>query len=197
VRALKRIVPVIAIALFVGAALAGCGGDDSGKPIPVATATALNNELNNVQARLDNGSAGACRDILEGARGPNRDRVNELIDAMPDDVDSDVRSALQDSFDNLWDLVQRECDDRQSKEDERKQQQQQQEEEPEQDTTPTDTTPTDTTPTDTTPTDTTPTDEAPLPNDGDGDSGGGVPGTGGNDLPNGGGVSPGADVGGG
>jgi hypothetical protein len=179
----------------LAAALAGCGGDDKGKPIPVATATALNGELDNVQARLDNGSAGACKDILEGSRGPNRDRVNQLIDSMPDDVDSDVRSALQDSFDKLWDLVQQECDDRQAKEDQTKPKKKE-EEEPKQDTTPTDTTPTDTTPTDTTPTDTTPTDESPLPNDGDGDSGG-VPGNNGNGVGNGGGVGPGAELGGG
>ncbi len=188
-RALRRIFPVSLIVLIaLSVALAGCGGDDKGKPIPAATATALNTELNGVQARLDNGTAGACKDILEGSRGPNKDRVNELIDSMPDDVDSDVRSALEDSFDNLWDLVQQECDDRQTKEDEAKQQEQQPQE-----TTPTETTPTETTPTETTPTETTPTDEAPLPNDGNGDSGG-VPGDNGNG--NGGGAGSGAFLGG-
>ena len=178
------------LALAAGITFAGCGGDDEGAPIPKATATALNAELDGVQARLDQGSSGACRDIVSGPRDPNKERVQELIDAMPDDVDSDTRSALQDSFDNLWDLVEQDCDDKAQREEDQKQQ-----EEPETDTTPTDTTPTDTTPTDTTPTDTTPTDttptspdEAPLPNDGDGNNGGGVPGTGnGNGNGNGGG----------
>jgi hypothetical protein len=185
----------LALAAFVG--FAGCGGDDEGAPIPSATATALNTELDRVQARIDQGSAGACRDVLEGPRGPNKARAQQLIDSMPDDVDSDVRSALQDSFDNLWDLVQQECDDRQAKEDEAKQQQQQEQEQQEQPETTETETEQQTTPTTTEPTDTTPTDEAPLPNDGDGDSGGGVPGNNGNGLGSGGGVSPGADLGGG
>ncbi len=193
-----RILGVGAVVLALVAAAAGCGGDDSGNPIPAATASALRTELNDVQARLDQGSAGACRDILEGPRGPNKQRVQDLIDSMPSRVDSDVKSALQDSFDNLWDLVQQDCDDKASSEQPTKT--------TPTDTTPTDTTPTDTTPTDTTPTDTTPTDttptspdEAPLPNDGNGNGtgNGGGAGTGnGNDTGTGtgagGGVGPGA-----
>jgi hypothetical protein len=174
------------LALGVCLAAAGCGGDNEGKPIPAATATALQNELDNVQARLDNGSAGACKDILEGSRGPNDDRVQQLIDSMPDDVDSDVRSALQDSFDRLWELVRQDCDDKASKEES-----QQPEQEPTQTETNTETT---TTPTETeTETTTTPTapDEAPLPDEGNGKNGGGVPGNGnGNSNGTGGGVSP-------
>ena len=183
---------IFAVALVAAAvAVTGCGGDDMGKGIPAATATALDTQLDGVESRLAQGSAGACRDILEApdSRGPNKKNVETLIDEMPDDVDSDVKSALEDSFDHLWDLVQQECDDKADKQDTKT------------DTTPTDTTPTDTTPTDTTPTDTTPTDttptdtntspdEAPLPNDGDGNgngngNGGGV-GQGGGVSPNGG-----------
>ena len=182
----RRFLP---LAVAVCLAVAGCGGDDEGEQIPQATATALNGELDNVQARIDNGSAGACKDILEGSRGPNRDRVNQLIDSMPDDVDADVRSALEDSFDNLWDLVQQECDDRAAEEESQK------EEEPQPTETQTETeTETEPTPTETETT-TTPTepDEVPLPNDGDGDTGGALPG----DTGNGGGVGPGAELGGG
>jgi hypothetical protein len=175
------------LALGLCLAAAGCGGDDEGKPIPAATATALQNQLDGVQARLDNGSVGACKDILEGPRGPNLDAVQQLIDGLPDDVDADVRSALEDSFDRLWELVQQECDDREPTHTTPT------DTEPE--TTPTETEP-ETTPTETEPqeTTTTPTDEAPLPNDGDGDSGGGDPGTG-NGNGNGGGAGPGADLG--
>ena len=67
----------------------------------------LQAQLDGTQARLDQGSVGACKDILEGPRGPNKQQVQDLIDSMPDDVDSDVESALQDSFDHLWDLVSR------------------------------------------------------------------------------------------
>ena len=175
------------LAVAVSLAVVGCGGDEEGKPIPAATATALNNELDGVQARLDQGSSGACRDILEGPRDPNMARVQELIDAMPDDVDSDVRSALEDSFDNLWDLVQQDCDDKAQEE------KSQQEPEPTktEETTP-ETTPTETTPPETTPTETTPPDEEPLPPEGDGNNGGGVPGNGNGNGNGGGGVGPGA-----
>ncbi len=175
------------LTVAVSLAVAGCGGDEEGKPIPAATATALNNELDGVQRRLDEGSAGACRDILEGPREPNVPRVQDLIDAMPDDVDSDVRSALEDSFDKLWDLVQEDCDDKAQEE------KSQQEPEPTttEETTP-ETTPTETTPPETTPTETTPPDEEPLPPEGDGDNGGGVPGNGNGNGNGGGGVGPGA-----
>jgi len=175
---------VVALGLLAaGLILAGCGGDEEGKPIPTATATALNSQLENIQGRLNDGSAGACKDILGGPRDPNVKQVQDLIDAMPDDVDSDVRSALEDSFDNLWELVQDDCDDKAQAEEEARQQreQQQQEEEPDTDTetTPTETeTETETTPTETTPTETTPTnpDEAPLPPEGGGNNNGEVPG---------------------
>ena len=173
------------LAVALSLAVAGCGGDEEGKPIPAASATALNNELDGVQARLDQGSAGACRDILEGPREPNMARVQELIDAMPDDVDSDVRSALEDSFDQLWDLVQQECDDKAQEEES----QQEPEETTPEKTTPEETTPEETTPEETTPTETTPPEEEQLPPEGDGDNGGGVPGNG--NGTGGGGVGPG------
>ena len=185
---------LLVVALVALVAVAGCGGDDEGKPIPAVTATALQSELDNIQARVNNGSAGACRDILEGSRGPNKQRVQQLIDSMPDSVDSDVRSALQDSFDNLWGLVEQDCQDKADKEQSQKQEQ------PAQQPTETETTPTETTPTETTPTETTPTETTP-PSGNNGNNGGGAPGNGkgngnGNDL--GGGVSPdGADLGGG
>jgi hypothetical protein len=189
---------IFALALVAAClAVAGCGGNDNGSPIPAATARSLDAQLDGVQARIDQGSEGACKDILEGPRGPNKQQVQDLIESLPDSVDADVRSALQDSFDNLWDVVQQECDDKASKTETNTTTT-----ETPTNTTPTDTTPTDTTPTDTTPTDTTTTptapDEAPLPNDGTGNSGGGVPGAGngngnGNDKADGnsGGVGPG------
>src|SRR5215210_9124662 len=69
----RRISVLLAVALSL--AVAGCGGDAEGKPIPAASATALNNELDGVQRRLDDGSSGACQDILTGPRGPNMARV--------------------------------------------------------------------------------------------------------------------------
>jgi hypothetical protein len=178
----------VLLAVALSLLVAGCGGDDEGEPIPTATATALNNELNGVQARLDQGSSGACRDILEGPRDPNMERVQELIDAMPDDVDSDTRSELEDSFDRLWELVQEDCDDKAQEEES---QRQEEEPEPETQTTPPETE-TETTPPETETTETTPPAEEELPPEGDGDNGGGLPGDGnGTGQGNGGGVGPG------
>jgi hypothetical protein len=183
---------LVAVAL---AAFAGCGGDEEGKGIPAATAGTLNAQLQKVQDRISQGSVGACKDILDAPeeRGPNKQQVQNAIDSLPDDVDSDVKSALQDSFDHLWDLVDEEC---QNKESEQKQ-----------NTTPTDTTE-ETTPAETEPeteTNTTPTQEETTPtapttpsdeelpggegngngNGNGGGGGGGLPGAG-----NGGGVGP-------
>jgi hypothetical protein len=183
----RRIFALALVALAVFAA-AGCGGDKEGKGIPVATADRLHNQLDNVQARIDQGSAGACKDIIEApaSRGSNKQQVQDLIDSLPDDVDADVKSALQDSFDHLWDLVEQDCQDKANK--------------TQTNTTPTETqttpteTQTETTPTATETTPTTPTttetspDNAPLPNDGNGNGNGGVPGAG-----NGGGVGPSAE----
>jgi hypothetical protein len=182
VTTLKRI--SLLLALGVCLAAAGCGSDDEGgKPIPADAAAALESQLDGVQARLDNGTPGACRDILEGSRGPNRDAVQQLLDGLPGDVDPDVRDALEQSFDNLWSLVESKCGELQA--DEPTQTQTQTQPEPETNTTevPTDTV--ETTPPETD-TETAP-EETPLPPDGDGDSGGTIPETG-----NGGGVGPGA-----
>jgi hypothetical protein len=181
---LKRILLATAVAAVLG--IAGCGGDDEGAGIPSQTAQALQSELDGVERRLDNGSAGACTDILEGPRGPNLERVRQLLDSLPDDVDQDVRSALEDSFDRLWELVQQDCDDKAA--DEESQQEEEPEPEPEPEPTPTETQ-TETTPTETTPPETTPTDpeDAPLLPEGDGDNDGEVPGEG---QGNGGGVGP-------
>lgn len=177
----------ISILLALGASLAaiGCGsGDEEGQPIPAETAAALERQLDGVQARLDNGTEGACRDILEGERGPNRDGVQELLNGLPERVDADVRSALEDSFENLWSLVERRCEEAAADEAD------QPEPAPQPETPTTETHPetTETTPPDTD-TETNP-EQAPLPPDGDGDSGGVIPEGDGNG--NGGGVGPGA-----
>jgi hypothetical protein len=173
---------ILAAALAaVALAAAGCGGDEEGKPIPAGTAETLNLQLQKVQERITQGSVGACKDILDAPdeRGPNKKQVQDAIDSMPDDVDPDVKSALQDSFDHLWELVEQDCEDKES------------EQEQEQNTTPTqtqtqeETTPTETqeettpaeTETETTPTTTVPPSEEQLPGgEGNGNGGGAGPG---------------------
>ena len=177
---LKRISLLFALGACLAAA--GCGSDDEGGTrIPADTAAALATQLDDVQARLDNATPGACKDILEGPRGPNRAAVQQLIDGLPDDVDPDVRDALQESFDNLWSLVESKCEDLEADEPA-----QTETTEPETTPTETETEPTETIPP---PTETEPTtpEETPLPPDGDGENGGAIPPDG-----NGGGVGPGA-----
>ena len=179
---ISRTLTFLLVALVV--VLAGCGADEEGKPIPQAQAQLLDGRLDETQRRLDDGSAGACRDILNDTRP----EVGKIIDSLPSDVDADVRDALVESFDNLWSLVEDRC-----KEDEQDEQSQQ-EPEPEQ----TDTQPTETeeTPTETTTTETTPPATEELPPEGDGDNNGTLPGNNGNGVGNGGGVGPGgADLG--
>ena len=170
----------ISLLLALGACLAtaGCGSDDEkGDPIPADQATALLGRLDETENRLANGSEGACKDILEDTMP----EVGKIIDSLPSSVDADVRDALEESFDNLWSLVDSECQELKP-------------DEPAQ-TTPTETETTETIEIPTETTETTPpetdTEPAPeeetIPQDGDGDSGGAIP-----ESDSGGGVGPGA-----
>ena len=183
---LKRISLLFALGACLAAA--GCGSDDEGgKKISAATAAALAAQLDKVQERLDNGSEGACKDILEGPRGPNKAAVQQLIDGLPNDVDPDVRDALQESFDNLWSLVESKCED--LKPDEPAQTETQTQTQTEETPTETESVPTETTPP---PTETTPPATETTPPDGNGNSGGAIPPEGnGNGNGNGGGAGPG------
>jgi hypothetical protein len=176
------------LVMLLGACLAaaGCGSDDEGDPIPANSAALLQEQLDNIQARIDNGSVGACEDILSGPRSPNVEPVNQAIAQLPDGVDPDVRSALQDGFDRLFSLVEERCTELH---DEAESQQEETPEEPpvvtETETVPPPETETETTPppetdTETTPPPdtegepTTPPAEQPPADEGDEDGGGGV-----------------------
>ena len=179
---------LLAVALSLAAA--GCGGDEEGKPIPAATATALNTELDGVQARLDQGSAGACRDILEGPREPEHgaragaDRRDAGRRGLRRALGA--RGQLRQPLGPRAGGLRRQGAGGEVAAGARA-----------------DRRPTETTPTETTPTETTPTgdhadrrrrrpDEEPLPHDGDGDNGGGVPGNGNGNGNGGGGVGTGS-----
>ena len=158
--------------LLVAAAApaAGCGSDNEPKPsIPAASTTELLRQLWSIEDRFKFGD-GACNDISE-----NQQIVNNQIAGLPSSVDSDVRNALQDSFDHLFDLTSSQCDDKKGQETDtttETTQTQTQTTETQTETSTTETAPTDTTPTDTSPTDTT---QTPPPDDGGGgdDQGGG------------------------
>jgi outer membrane biosynthesis protein TonB len=99
--------------VLLGACLAaaGCGSDDEGEPIPAESAALLQSQLDNIEARIQNGSVGACEDVLGGPRDPNTEPVEQAISDLPDNVSEDVRSGLQDGFDRLFTLVEERCAD--------------------------------------------------------------------------------------
>jgi hypothetical protein len=180
----KRIfsVPILCMCL----AAAGCGGeDDEGEPIPSEQADALLQQLDVVQNRLDNGSVGACQDIFTHAESPNQPAVDGILTQVPNTVDPEVRSALQESFARLWDLVGQECDQREADQPEP-------EPEPEPEPIPEETEeePTETVPPEEEETPP-PEEEETLPPEGDGDNDGEVPPADGGGR--GGGVGPGGE----
>jgi hypothetical protein len=190
VTTIKRIFTLVLLCACLAAA--GCGSDDDeGAPIPSEQADALLAQLEIVQNRLDNGSVGACQDVFTHAESPNQPTVDEILTQIPQGVDPEVRSALEQSFQRLWDLVDRECDERQPEEPA--------EPEPEPEETPTEPEeePTETVPPEEEPA---PPEDVPLPPEGDGDNDGDVPPENGNGqgngdgsgVGNGGGVGPGA-----
>jgi hypothetical protein len=125
---------------------AGCGADEETKPsIPADSAQALEARLAEVQRRFDVGG-GACADITDDSQPA----VESILASLPSSVDRDVRSALTDSFDRLFELTAEQCDDAE---------QPSTTTETETQTETTDTTDTETT--DTTTTETTPTETAP------------------------------------
>jgi hypothetical protein len=163
------------VALGACLASAGCGADDEkGDPIPADAVAALEARLSETENRLANGSEGACKDILEDTMP----EVGNVIDSLPDSVDPDVRDALEQSFEKLWNLVDEKCQELKP-------------DEPAQTETPEPETETVEVPPETTETvppeteTTTSPEEEELPPDGDGESGGETPESG-----NGGGVGP-------
>jgi hypothetical protein len=103
-----RATTILILALAAGLA-AGCGGDDeSGEPIPADQAVALERQLESIENRFQSGG-GACADIT-GNDDPNTTAVRSVLDSLPEDVDPDVRDALERSFERLFELVQEQCD---------------------------------------------------------------------------------------
>jgi hypothetical protein len=101
---LRNLTPLLLV--LAACAGAGCGADEEPKPSIPADATAfLQLRLNSIEERFDFGD-GACNDIPK-----DQTLVNDQIARLPSSVDSDVRNALQDSFDHLFDLTDEQCDE--------------------------------------------------------------------------------------
>jgi outer membrane biosynthesis protein TonB len=88
---------------------AGCGSDDeNGKGIPPAAAQRLQAQLDSISNRFQAGG-GACGDITGGA-DPNTRAVDQVLASLPKDTDPEVRDALEQSFDRLFELTDEQCD---------------------------------------------------------------------------------------
>ena len=153
--------------LLATLALAACGGDDKGQGIPQGTSSELLSELAAVENRLDQGSVGACEDVID----ESIPAIQKKLDSLPEKTDAELRTALEESVTNLRTLSEQTCDERRQEAEDRQ-------------TTTTETTPppatTETTPppttTETTPPTTTETKPKPEPkpkNNGNGNSGNG------------------------
>ena len=100
------------VALLGAASLAaGCGSDEE-KPepsIPAASAQELERYLDEVQRRFDSGTdennPGACEDIEE----QSFPEIQRIVEGLPSDVDSEVRSTLEDGLARLRELTQEGC----------------------------------------------------------------------------------------
>jgi hypothetical protein len=105
----SRTTTIVALALAATVA-AGCGSDDDeGEPIPADAAASLQRQLDSIESRFAVGG-GACGDIT-GGDDPNLEAVEQTIDSLPEDVDPDVRTALEDSFTRLFELTEQQCDE--------------------------------------------------------------------------------------
>lgn len=90
-------------------AVAGCGSDDEGAPIPEQSAAALEQQLGVIQARIEDGSVGACEDVSGSADSSNTQGVEDVLNALPGDLEQDLRDALAQGFDRLFELVDQRC----------------------------------------------------------------------------------------
>jgi hypothetical protein len=97
---------ITAMAACLAALAAGCGGEDERTPIPADQREQLESRLTEAENRLENGSEGACNDILNDTEPA----VGTVLASLPTDVDADTRQRLDDGFDRLWELVARECE---------------------------------------------------------------------------------------
>ena len=93
----------LAAALAVGLTAAGCGSADEGDPIPGSKAAALEQQLDAVQAAVDEER---CDDV-PGAVSDLQATIGTLDD---DGVGDDVRDALSDGADNLRSVARTDCE---------------------------------------------------------------------------------------
>jgi hypothetical protein len=106
---LHQILLVILAALVLLAA--GCGKDKEGRPIPADQAAELRRQLDSIENRFKFGD-GACNDIQRD----NVPTVERILTRIPPSVDRDVRNAVRDSFERLFQLTAAQCDEQKGQE---------------------------------------------------------------------------------
>lgn len=97
-------------ALFVlavtasAAGVLGCGSDEETVLIPQQDATYLVGQLEEVNRRV---SSGACEDVTRGTLV----RLEKRVEALPENLDPNVRDALGESIDELSGMVETNCEE--------------------------------------------------------------------------------------
>jgi hypothetical protein len=94
-------------------ALGSCGSSEEpeGDPLPAGAVAELQKRLGEIERRyqdaVDNGNVGACNDI-----GSNSlPAVEDVIAGLPQSVDPELRTAVEESFARLGELAEAECAD--------------------------------------------------------------------------------------
>jgi len=97
-------IPALLAITAACAAIAGCGGDDVGDPIPGGKAGTLEAQLDTVRDNVDQDLCDDAQSAVAEARA--------TVDTLDEDgVGSDVQDALGDGVDNLGSAVSRECEE--------------------------------------------------------------------------------------
>ncbi len=110
--------PLACLAACAALAAAGCGSSDSepeGEPLPADAADQLQRRLDEVERRylaaVDEGLVDACaKDIPDDSFG-GPGGIDEIVAALPADVDPELRAAVEASFENLRTLTAEQCAD--------------------------------------------------------------------------------------
>lgn len=94
-------------------ALAACGGSDEpeGDPLPADAVAQLQQRLDEIERRyqdaVENSNVGACEDI----GNDSLPAVEDVIAGLPESVDPELRTAVDQSFARLAELTENECAD--------------------------------------------------------------------------------------
>jgi hypothetical protein len=101
----RRQIAVLACAAALAASGCGSSNDNEGPGVPAATVDEIDKQLDSLTKRIDVEIAPACVDAQE----ENIPEIQRQVSRLPDDTDSDIRSALSDSVDNLSSLLDERC----------------------------------------------------------------------------------------